>query len=410
MKYVSDKEKKIKLKACLKISLLTFIRDQVIIISMNNFFDIEKIGNILEGKSFTIFNNCNVFSDNFIPDKIISRDTAITTIGKALIPLQQISHLIISGDLGSGKTTIAHLLQNTINDKGIRCIYIKILGLSEYELAKVLVKELTKSDKVERSRQKAWEIIDENINELTYLILDDVIWSPWLVSFINHYHKLISIIIFSESVTIGSSLSNEISSYLPQKIHLPPYRVPDLVNILKYHINDLSGFKEGVIDDAEIGYCAAYIIRSCESNCHTALNIIYNAGLIAQQEGNNTQILDRHIDKALEQQPLQNIDFDDITTNIILILLAKGGDCKMTQVFHFYMMLGRFNIYLPSKSTLWRNLQKMHIKGLIEIISSRGLGKNKLVRLVSGSDLLTVIKKKYDKEYIKNILNLVNHR
>ena len=309
----------------------------IIVVSMSKTNDKEKTKTIFSKIKPTIFNNVNVLSPDYIPDKLIARDEEIEEVSNAFSPYfigGNPRNLILQGKSGTGKTVVVrYVVSQLLKEVDMRTTEAATESREHGNLPKVLFIEINCEEKNTIIRiiydiitkidvevqipevgmatswyfDKLWEVINKNnvsvivsLDEIDKIDANTILYnlsrarSRKIISF-NLFIMIIGITNNTRYLTEGSIESRVTSSLNPLSIVFSPYDADQLGMIL--HERAESAFMPGVLDEMVIPICAARGAQE-HGDARKALSLLEAAGHITVQRGENL-VTEKHVDEAL---------------------------------------------------------------------------------------------------------------
>lgn len=273
----------------------------------------------------TMFNNKQVLSSSFTPDRIVHRENEINQISYILAPVLRgfrPNNVFIYGTCGTGKTICTKFILNELSNaskqsKGrINTIFVnckmKKVADTEYRLFTQFLRELGDTvpdtglptdviirrffEKIDSKPQNIIIVLDE-IDALIKKVGDEFLYNLTRAS-TELKNSSISIIGITNDLSFRDNLDLRIKSSLSEEeILFKPYDAMQLKDILSERITD--GFRKGVIDDYILNKCAAIAAQE-HGDARRALDLLRVAGELAERMGEE-KIEEKHIDKAQEK-------------------------------------------------------------------------------------------------------------
>lgn len=381
-----------------------------------------------------IFNDKNILSSSFIPQKLSHRDAELQQLGSMLAPVlrgYKPNNLFIYGTCGTGKTICAKFIINQLqeivrkNGKNLRVVYInckmKKVADTEYRLFAQLLKELGEcvpdtglpTDVLYR---RFFEHVDNRATELI-LILDEIdtlvrkVGDDFLYNLTRANQDLkkshITIVGITNDLSFRDNLDLRVKSSLSEEeILFKPYNAVQLKDILYERAQ--GGFKEGAVSDTVLSKCAALAAQE-HGDARRALDLLRVAGEIAERSG-EMLVAEKHIDMAQ-----QKIDIDRVTETIrsqpsqsqaVLYSIIKLHDKPVSKgwtdkrlltgdVFNMYTSICRSN---NIKSLTQRRVSdligELDMLGVItaKVVSNGRYGRTRDISLAVKDDMLNRIR------------------
>jgi len=329
-----------------------------------NSFDI--VNKVFENamKRTRIIKNHDVLKLDYIPDKILYRDSQTEKIALVLSPLlNQIkpSNLFIYGKTGTGKTMVTkyviNVLENKIKSNKIVIDYINCRTSGTIyrvlsEIANSLqVKVPFTGISVSEAQKRIFENLKEReiklllvLDEIDFLVNNplkkdagnDLLYELTRYGSYNNSNSFISIIGISNDIKFKDYLESRVYSSLhDEEVFFPPYTVDELRDILKERAK--SAFFDNTISDDVINLIAAHSGGE-HGDARRAVDLLRVAAELAERE-NASKIEIRHVEEALK-----NIEHDKVTEAISslpiqekLVILAIISLNQAENTGHLYM-------------------------------------------------------------------------
>lgn len=274
-----------------------------------------------------IFENRLVFSNKYVPEKIVHRDQQIEEVQARLQwplmknPSKPKDH-VIYGFGGTGKTLISRHVVDELMKRTHDVTYFYISLKDAHTLVRalnaILGKMGGKAGKT-NSSQHLFEKIYACVNTLPHkyiiFILDEIDkvvdgYDDLLYGFLRSNEKAqtdkeITLIATSNDFNFPSGLEmgTRSSFSLMDKLTFPMYNAPQLKDILANRA--ILGLKKNTYDDAILSICAAHGARD-HGDARKTIELLEKSGEIAMAR-KSSKITQEHIDLALKQSEYEGV-------------------------------------------------------------------------------------------------------
>ncbi len=385
-------------------------------------------------KATRLINNNDVLKLDYIPNKILYRDTQTEKIALVLSPiLNQVkpSNLFIYGKTGTGKTMVTKYVINVLESKKnnnkiiINYINSRTSGTIYRVLSEIAfslkIKVPFTGLSVSEVQKRIFEYLKENEIKLL-LVLDEVdflVNSPLkkdagndLLYELTRYgsyvdsNSFISIIGISNDIKFKDYLESRVYSSLhDEEVFFPPYSVNELRDILKERAN--IAFIDNAITDDVINLIAA---RSGgeHGDARRAVDLLRVAAELAERE-NAKKIEIKHVQEALknmEQDKVSEaISSLPIQEKLVLLTIVSLKEAENTG--HIYMkylkICESFGIQPLTQRRVSAIINELDMLGLISapVINRGRYGRSKKISLALDKD--TTVKIIKEDEALKNL-------
>ena len=334
---------------------------------------------------------------NYIPDKLLYRDDAITNLifnfRRILEESEQPSiNCLILGKSGVGKTAIARFFGRNFrkiadeNGKEIiveyfNCFYFRSMskiireliakythssgkGFGNAEAIKLILKQLIREEKY------MLLIIDE-----VHLLSHDDIYSFLAISeSFGHQNAKISIILITLKREWISVETTDILSKLNNKFTLKPYNFDDIKSILEYRIE--LAFKKNVMNEETLTFLSKIVHNN--GSLSNGIRLLRQCGLMADKEGLehiNMDIINtmsREMYPTFRIQIVEQLKDQELLTLFGIVRSLINWDDTYTLVDHAFeeynIICETYSVEPHTKKTFRKYIQAL---SKMRIISSR---------------------------------------
>lgn len=256
-----------------------------------------------------LFKNYRVFSDNYVPPRIVGRKEQTEKLAKVLARVTKNmphDHVLLHGKPGTGKTAITLYVLQVISellsepeyqDINYKYLYVNCReNRSELGVLEALVSQLT-GEPVNLngiSLSKSYGLFKKVLGDFEgflTIILDeaDNMTRPNSVLYnltrLNVQDSEVSLILITNKMEFREKLEARVISTFPHMtIHFPAYTAPELEMILWDRVRE--GVNDGVIteEDGVVQLCAAMIANE-DGSARKAIQLLKTAITIAENEG-----------------------------------------------------------------------------------------------------------------------------
>jgi cell division control protein 6 len=328
--------------------------------------DSEKfIENILFGHSF--FKNEETLLNSYVPDQLPQREEEIVRIATAFKPIMNFGNTIginvaLIGPPGTGKTALTKnfgKITEKISLRNHHPIYFKYYNCYSFRSKNsILMNLLNRFGIFSRGfgDEQLLTLLKHKLNKedaRLILALDEanLLGSKEVLEFIHGVsdnergETRISLILLSRYTEYISILSDSINEYITEKIILKGYSKSDLIKILNYRVN--LAFYPDIINPNLIEMVAE--IAATTKNARHGINIIYNAGKLAEQKNEPilTAELIRHAKNNIYPE-IQPELLESFSNNKLYIIQALARTLKLdinktatrfSELYDFYLVI-----------------------------------------------------------------------
>ncbi len=356
-----------------------------------------------------LFQNREVLSFDYVPERILFREQQISSIASILSPVlrgSKPSNILLYGSTGTGKTATVKYTLNALSFAGadvkkpISLCYCNARTSGTeyrvlYEFGSTLGMKLPFTGlAVAEVSSRIIQRINEN-KFSAVLILDEIDFlvknygDNLLYEFTRAGERIpdgfLSLVGISNDLTFKEYLDPRVvSSLSEEEIVFPPYTASELEAIL----NERSSlaFTYGSVTSGAISLCAA-LAGSEHGDARRAVDLLRVAGEIAEREG-DSEVREHHVRVAM-----QRIEKDRITDAVtslpthakIVLLSALSAQGKSTGEIHaqYKILCSRCGIEALTQRRVSSLLNELDLLGLIsaKTISQGRYGRTKKVSI-----------------------------
>ncbi|MEM1699874.1 MAG: orc1/cdc6 family replication initiation protein [Desulfurococcaceae archaeon] len=267
-----------------------------------------------------IFANREILHPDYIPDTLPHREREIAKLAEILVVSakgEKPSNVFLYGLTGTGKTVVAKYVVKKLTEKvatlGVKLNYAYV-NTRKVDTAYKVFSQVASSIglRVPHTGLALSEIYRRYVNaldswgglhivildEIDYFVKkngDDVLYRLLRINEDLSRAK-VSIIGITNNLYFVENLDPRVKSSLgEEEIVFTPYNAEQLFTILKQRAE--KAFKQGVVDDGVLSYCAALAARE-HGDARRALDLLRVAGEVAERENAEKVTVD-HVKKAL---------------------------------------------------------------------------------------------------------------
>ncbi|XGI84711.1 orc1/cdc6 family replication initiation protein (plasmid) [Halorutilales archaeon Cl-col2-1] len=354
-------------------------------------------------KKNTIFENEDVFRDDYQPDKIYERDEELDDYIAALQPVVNGAiprNIFLYGKTGVGKTVATRFLMDQLKQDIDDGIDLSIVNMnctnlnSTYQVAINLVNKLKEKQgksEIKTSgypQQDVFNMLYDELDELggTILIVldeidnigsDDTLLYELPRARANGYvdDAKPGVIGISNKLSFKRNLSSKVKDSLcDEEINFSPYDANQLREILSRRAE--KGFKDGVLGESVIQLASALAAQD-RGSARQALDLLYKAGDIARRSDSDT-VEEKHLKKAdreLEKDQIKE-GIDTLTTQgrltlltVVKLSLKDDPPFRTRDIYPEYRDLARrgFDIDPLVRRRMHDHLKDLGMLGILEI-------------------------------------------
>ncbi|AAR38911.1 NEQ057 [Nanoarchaeum equitans Kin4-M] len=286
-----------------------------------------------------IFKNRFVFSEAYVPSKILHRDDEISLIYTAISPIKQGEkplNIFIYGQTGTGKTLVTKYVLSKIGDYiYINCKFAGITKRIESFIREFSLQlgqdfyDLT--DVIQYIRDKKLIIVFDEVDQLSKDLGDEILYT------FTRAPGNIGIIGISNNIFFVDRLDPRVRSSLSElEILFKPYNALQLRDILLERAKE--GLYENSYDLAAISYIAAVTAREY-GDARRAINLLRLAGEIAERKGKNKIELE-DAKEAIELEEKDKVKFVieslPLQSKLVLKSIAELKDTTLGKAYELY--------------------------------------------------------------------------
>ncbi len=343
-------------------------------------------------EGYGIVANPDIFSDGFIPDRILARDVQIRELQFCLSPIlkrRKPIHAWLYGRSGTGKTTIAKYLLGKIQSEAhVRGTYVNCWEKNTfYAILQEILNNLRVLCTEERNTGLKLEEVRKHINDDFFiLILDEIDTLPLKERNTTLYNLCnvgnIALICIGESQFPLLALEDRVRSRLnPQIIDFPQYASDDLVRILRQRA------EMGLAPDAWSHKILERIAELCEREARIAIYTLRSAANLAESDYSRF-IENKHIEKGFNNiKDLKRVyALKSLTEHhqILYHLIREWRGIISKELWNRYLERCKEEKHVPvAKRTFDHYLSQLVRLRLIESKRARVRGKVHLFKVLS---------------------------
>lgn len=334
-----------------------------------------------------IFANREILHPDYIPDTLPHREREIAKLAEILVVSakgEKPSNVFLYGLTGTGKTVVAKYVVKKLTEKvatlGVKLNYAYV-NTRKVDTAYKVFSQVASSIglRVPHTGLALSEIYRRYVNaldswgglhivildEIDYFVKkngDDVLYRLLRINEDLSRAK-VSIIGITNNLYFVENLDPRVKSSLgEEEIVFTPYNAEQLFTILKQRAE--KAFKQGVVDDGVLSYCAALAARE-HGDARRALDLLRVAGEIAERENAEKVTVD-HVKKALveieEGRVYHSIVslpmHQKLVLKAIIDIVSKKGFATTGEVYQVY-----------TEEASKRGLEPLSLRRISDIIS-----------------------------------------
>ena len=234
---------------------------------------------------FTIVTNPDIFYDDYLPVRIVSREPQIQEIRFSLQPLlkgKKPSPLWIHGKPGSGKTSTAKFILKELEEVGVKGIYLNCWEFNSFYSVIDRITEGLLTRKSSRNSHYKFHVFENHVRKKpVVLVLDEADKNNDMAKLIYQFSDLrIGLVYISCSLhTLYSLETRSESRFNGNFIEFKPYNTQDLIEILKERASSGLHPRTWTLKLLE------KIARLSKGDARIAIQTLKNAGDRADREG-----------------------------------------------------------------------------------------------------------------------------
>ncbi|ADI75081.1 orc1/cdc6 family replication initiation protein (plasmid) [Methanohalobium evestigatum Z-7303] len=382
------------------------------------------MGSIFNKNKPKIFKNKYSLSSEYVPERLIARDSQIEQIAELVEPVlsgEKPDNAFIYGKTGTGKTAVVRYVLkelqkelSTDNSSHVMPIFINCneIGNTSHVLHEI-IKTVDFNYKIPSSGisiseyyRHLWWVLNKNnysiivvFDEIEHLKDDNVLYN---LSRAGEYMKVnpnvnIGIIGTTNDLMLKDQIDPRVMSSLAQhNFSFPPYDAEQLTQIL----NDRAeiAFNEDVLDNMVIPLCSALAAKE-HGDARIALKLLENAGTIAKHE-NSPVVTEEHVYKA-DSKIDNDFVYDTVYslplhTKIVLLGIIElhkdqKKNCTTGEVVQKYQQICNINsVDALSRTRVSKMIGELDMLGLINApLKTKGIrGRTRTITINKHIDVM----------------------
>jgi len=352
----------------------------------------------------SVFRDKESLTPKYIPEKLPHRDKEINLLYDLYRDFSYSRVIQLEGQAGTGKTSTAHLVGMRLNDHANKeNVYFKYVYVNlklEAPTRFVLYKSIV--GKVDRGIVSRSVSAEELLNILIRYLVKRNLKILLAVDEIDYYVKslrgggivydltrlneiygekptnIIGVIFISRDKSWKNVLNSAEKSSLGNiVIEFNPYNAEEVYDIVNFRVE--KAFKRGAVSNSVIEYVSDLTVNYANSDIRYALDLLYYAGIIAENEGSN-RVTVEHIRTASGNvfRSITTEDLMSLTRDEIYILLAtaialkskRNAYVSIEDIYDEYASLcEQYQIRLKNRRKFIEVLESLSNKGMIDIRS-----------------------------------------
>lgn len=372
-----------------------------------------KIGDVFDNSS-VLFKDQEVFSENYIPERILGRDEQILEIASYLKYIsrgKEHPNLILYGKVGTGKSVVIRYIMREIDEylkekkSNVKYKHVYIL-CRDFRTESKILERIIEGVTGEPTKLVGWSITEhyqklrealEEFQGVVTVTLDEANLMSKPNELLYNLTRLdvpstsVSLICITNSMKFVEDLETRVMSSLsPIQIVFPPYNAEELEAILRDRVR--VGVVDGAVENEVIGYCAAVSAQS-DGDARKAIALLKTAIIIAENKGSDKVKLE-HAKAAVEVFE-KDVIFKAVSTlpeqhKMVLLAIAACSEFEKNlvtgQVYDTYtrlcMLAGLDPFTLRRVRDLLNELAELDL--IQTMMKSKGRGKGRTRQILLG--------------------------
>ena len=329
------------------------------------------------------------FNDDFIPDKLVNRDSLTRIIKNCLALVREgrkPTHLWLYGRSGTGKTTVARSVLNQMEkEAGIRSVIINCWEKkSLYDILDHIVTELKIFCAEEHRTSIKLDRLQRHLGKRPLLVLLDEI------DRIPSQERSRTLYTLNGIGNIGLiSVSNTLEAFFDTEERVRSRITPKILAFALYSNNEIEEILQkrihsGLFPDTCQDACLKQIAKACSGDARVAIKILRNAARYAEQQGHvkihPADIMhSNHNSRGLKiKQNLAKLNEDH---RILYYLISKEKAILSTRLWNAYMNVCNRTQRKPvAERTFSEYISQLNRFGLITFERARIRGNVRLLK------------------------------